>query len=295
MMSAFQRLHARIGELAAAQIFFIGGAMKSGTTWLQLLLDSHPNVACKGEGHVANHLAPMLAQDIDRHNRKIAQKNQDVFNEIEGFPVYARDDLSYLIGAALLLPLAGVDSKLDLRAVGEKTPDNVRHFDLLHAVFPNARFLHVVRDGRDCAVSAWFHNLRATPDWMKTTHPSLPAYAAMFAREWATDIAHAESFAAARPGACLTVRYEGLLDDTAGVLRQVLDFLGVPDDAHMVAQCCAAARFEQLSAGRARGDEDRGSFFRNGTSGNWREHLDASANRAFIEAASPWLEMLGYV
>jgi len=295
MTSAFQRLHTRIGTLAATQIFFIGGAMKSGTTWLQLLLDAHPHIVCKGEGHVANHLAPLLAQDMDRHNRKIAQKNQDVFNEIAGFPLYARDDLAYMIGAAMLLPLASEAGNPDLRAVGEKTPDNVRHFDLLHTIFPNARFLHVVRDGRDCAVSAWFHNLRATPDWMQATHPSLPAYAAIFAREWATDIAQAHNFAAAFPKACLTVRYEALLDDPAGALRHTLDFLGVAAGPDLLAQCCAAGRFEQLSAGRTRGAEDRGSFFRNGTSGNWREHLDAAANRAFIQAASPWLEVLGYL
>ncbi|HTW70697.1 MAG TPA: sulfotransferase [Acetobacteraceae bacterium] len=294
-MGGFQPLHGQIGTLAAAQIFFIGGAMKSGTTWLQLLLNAHPHIACRGEGHVANHLAPLLAQCIDRHNLKIAQKNRDVFHEIDGFPFYWREDLAYMIGAALLLPFAADAADKMLRAVGEKTPDNVRHFDLLRTIFPEARFLHVVRDGRDCAVSAWFHNLRATPEWTRATYASLSNYAAVFAQEWATDIAQAHTFAAACPGACLTVRYESLVDDTAAVLRGVLDFLGLDAGAGVVAQCCDAARFERLSDGRARGTEDSGSFFRSGTSGNWRDHLDEAANRAFIAAASPWLEVLGYV
>ncbi|HUB43459.1 MAG TPA: sulfotransferase [Acetobacteraceae bacterium] len=294
-MSGFQRLHPEIGTLAATQIFFIGGAMKSGTTWLQLLLNAHPHIACRGEGHIANHLAPLLAQSMDSHNQKIAQKNRDVFNEIDGFPLYRRDDLAYLLGAALLLPFAAANAQKNLRAIGEKTPDNVRHFDLLRTIFPEARFLHVVRDGRDCAVSAWFHNLRATPEWMQATYPSLSDYTTVFAREWATDIALAQTFAAACPGACLTVRYEALLDNTAAVLCGVLDFLGLDAGAGIVAACCEAARFERLSDGRARGTEDSASFFRSGTSGNWREHLDEAANRAFIAAASPWLEVLGYV
>ena len=294
-MGGFQPLHAQIGTLAARRMFFIGGAMKSGTTWLQLLLNAHPQIACKGESHVANHLAPLLAHCLESHNQKIAQKNRDVFNEIDGFPRYERDDLAYLIGAALLLPFEAAAAGKDLRTIGEKTPDNVRHFDLLRTIFPEARFLHVVRDGRDCAVSAWFHNLRATPAWMRATHPSLSGYAAMFAREWAIDIAGARTFAAACAGACLTVRYEDLLDDTAAALRGVLDFLGVDAGAGVVARCCEAARFELLSDGRARGTEDSASFFRSGTSGTWREHLDDAANRAFIAAASPWLEVLGYV
>lgn len=294
-MSVFEHLHARIGTLAKTQLFFIGGAMKSGTTWLRLLLDAHPQIVCKGEGHIANHLAPLISQCVDRHNQKIAQKNQAVFNEMDGFPLYAPDDLAYLIGAALLLPFAHAAPGKELRAIGEKTPDNARHFDLLHAVFPAARFLHVVRDGRDCAVSAWFHNLRTSPEWMRETHPSLPAYAATFAREWATDIERGETFAATHPQVCRTLRYETLLDAAPAALRGTLEFLGVAAEPDVAAQCCNAASFERLSAGRARGEEDRGSFFRNGTNGNWREHLDQAANRAFIDAASPWLAALGYV
>ena len=180
-----------------------------------------------------------------------------MFAELDGFPLYTADDLAYLIGASLLLAFTKSDTGTELRAIGEKTPDNVRHFEVLHAIFPAAKFLNVVRDGRDCAISGWFHNLRTNPDWIRAKYPSLSAYATMFAREWANDIAHADCFAAAHPLACLTVRYEALLAGTAPVLREVLDFLGVASRAETVAQCCDAAAFEHLSAGRARGEENR--------------------------------------
>jgi hypothetical protein len=44
-------------RLAGCQLFFAGGAPRSGTTWLQLLLDSHPEVCCRGEGLFQKHLA----------------------------------------------------------------------------------------------------------------------------------------------------------------------------------------------------------------------------------------------
>ena len=256
-MTAFRRLHARLGALAATQMFFIGGSMKSGTTWLRLMLDAHPRIACKGEAHVPDQLAPLLMASLDRYNQHIAEKNNKVFGEIEGFPLYTRDDLAYLIASNLLLAFAKSDPAKDLRAIGEKTPDNVRQFDLLRAIFPGAKFLHVLRDGRDCAVSCWFHNLRENPTWARATYPSLPAYAEMFAREWAKDVAEAERFAAANPGACLTVRYEALLADAPAVLRRVFAFLGVPATADIAARCAAAASFERLSAGRMPGEENR--------------------------------------
>jgi hypothetical protein len=294
MTSAFDRLHRLIGMLRTTQIFFIGGSQKSGTTWLQLLLDAHPRIACKGEGHVINHLAQLLLESLDRHNQKIAHTNRTVFAELDGFPLYTAEDLTYLIGTALLLAFTKSDNGAELCAVGEKTPDNVRYFEVLHAIFPAAKFLHVVRDGRDCAVSGWFHNLRTNPDWIRAKYTSLSSYATMFAHEWANDIAHADRFATAHPHSCLTVRYEDLLAGPASMLREVLDFLGVASGADVVAQCCDAACFEHLSAGRSRGEENRGSFFRNGTQGNWREHLDDAANQAFATAAASWLARLGY-
>jgi len=292
-MSRFGTLHGRIGALSETQLFFIGGSMKSGTTWLQLLLDAHPHVLCKGESHVANHLAQGLLRCLDVHNQKIEQKNRTVFSELDGFPLYNAEHLAYLVGAALLLPLSKLTGTPP-HAVGEKTPDNVRYFDVLRAVFPAARFLHVVRDGRDCAVSAWFHNLRTNPAWLQSKFASIGNYALMFAREWAADITHAERFAAANPGAMLTVRYESLLDSAPAVLRETLAFLDVPADEPAIAQCCDAASFERLSAGRTQGSEDRTSFFRNGTHGNWRAHLDPATADLFFEAAAPWLQRLGY-
>ena len=50
--------------------------------------------------------------------------------------------------------------------------------------FPRAKFIHLVRDGRDCAVSGWFHNRRISPDWLNGAHPSLDAYSAATAVEW---------------------------------------------------------------------------------------------------------------
>ncbi|HVC63306.1 MAG TPA: sulfotransferase [Acetobacteraceae bacterium] len=156
---------------------------------------------------------------LDRHNQKIGHKNRAVFGELDGFPLCSSDDLAYLAGAEPPPTLTKANPSTALRAIGERAADNVRYFDVAHTIFPAAKLPHVVRDGRDCAISGWFHNLGTNPDWIRAKLPSPSADAALFAREWATDFAHAEQFAAARALACLTVRYEALLEDTAAVPR----------------------------------------------------------------------------
>ncbi len=53
--------------LATRQIFFVVGCQKSGTTWVQHLLDGHPNVACHGEGHFTDLLLTDLSSLFERY------------------------------------------------------------------------------------------------------------------------------------------------------------------------------------------------------------------------------------
>src|SRR4029077_9007265 len=65
----FRAMHAQIGALLDKQIFFLGGAVKSGTTWLQALLDAHPQVSCTGENHFVDCLSPRLKKSLEEFNR----------------------------------------------------------------------------------------------------------------------------------------------------------------------------------------------------------------------------------
>ena len=159
---------------------------------------------------------------------------------------------------------------------------------------PSARFFHIVRDGRDCAVSAWLHNLRVSPTWAKETFGSLANFAPHFADIWVKKIELARSFAATHPESCLEVRFEELHDDEHGVVRRILQFLDVEASDTLITTCRTAGSFERLAGGRKRGEENSGSHFRKGIVGDWRNHLDDTTLERFHERARPLLTELGY-
>lgn len=294
-MSRFRELTGRVAALAGARLFFIGGAPKSGTTWIQLLLDAHPRIVCRGETHAINHLGPLLLDAVGRHNRMLEPKSRVEFAELPRMAMFDEDDTLCLLGGALLLLLGKDLPDPPPLVLGEKTPDHVRCFAVLRAIFPEARFIHVVRDGRDCVVSGWFHSLRQAGRG-GDEGPRIPAdYVGLCAREWAKDLDDAERFASRHPGVCATVRYEDMLAAPVPTLARLFGFLGLEADEAVAARCHEAACFERLSGGRRRGEARAGSFFRRGVAGDWRGHLPDGLAEAFRREAGGWLDRFGYV
>lgn len=115
---------------------------------------------------------------------------------------------------------------------GEKTPDYVRRIPLLHQLFPQAKFVHIIRDGRDVALSSveWAKKgIGPSKFELFEKHPI--ATTAMW---WCWQVASGR-----KDGKVLgqelyhELRYEQLLDDPATTLRGITDFLGLPYDAGM--------------------------------------------------------------
>lgn len=292
--TGFEARLAALRSFMDKDLFFIGGVPKSGTTWLRVMLDAHPAIACGGEGHLANQLATTLRDALNRHNRLVNTRNQTTFESFPPFPLFDAGDYHFLLISAIALLLMRIEGADKARWIGEKTPDNVLNFRLLATLFPRARFLHIVRDGRDCAVSSWFHNMRVDPDETLRQHPTIHRFIANCADAWATALQEDQVFAAEHPGRGMTVRYEDLLDHPTETLRGILTFLEVPEDAAAVSRCIALSRFERMSGGRAAGQEDRGSFLRLGCAGDWVNHFTPEMNEAFLRVCGEEMARMGY-
>lgn len=292
----FRAMHARIGALLDKQIFFVGGAVKSGTTWLQALLDAHPQVSCSGENHFVNSLAPTLKSALEEHNRRLLDPRGNTARQLGKEPVpFGVDEFRYVSVSAVLAMLLKQAGDKPVLAVGDKTTLNVTAFGRLTASIARSKCIHIARDPRDGAVSGWHHITRLFPDESKTAFPAMFDYAKHYADVWAVQVGRGIEFGAQSPERCLEIRYEDLSDRPAPILAAVFRFLGVADDATLVQRCIDAASFERLSGGRARGQENPGSFFRKGVVGDWKSRLDPASREYIVATCGDLMRHFGYL
>jgi len=257
----------RLLLLSRAQLFFVGGAPRSGTTWLQYLLDAHPDVRCAGEGLFRKDLAEPMEKLVNERRAALQAKNQRVFRHSGGYPLPESDDAEVLVGTGILLALERQCVGKAWRAVGEKTPENVFFFPTLKRMFPRAKFIGIARDPRDLLSSAWhFFRKRdvgesdaAKAEFIRSALPSLQQGTRSML----------ELRRALGPD-CMLVTYERMLTQTTMTAGALYRFLGVSDDDRVVADCVSRTSFAALTGGRGAGTVEEGSFFRRGVVGDWR-------------------------
>jgi hypothetical protein len=283
-----------IAEMRAKDLFFVGGLPKSGSTWLQIMLHAHPEVSCAGEGHFLTYLAPRMSEAMKKYNTYINYKNHVVLQDLAGFPRVEEPQFRFLFVSAVLLLMAASGKAREVRVVGEKTPDRLENLPLLTALFPNAKFIHVLRDPRDCTISAWFHNQRLNAKDSQARHPTMSGFALHCARAWMDVIAKWERVAGALPARCAMVRYEDLVTRPHAELSRLFGFLGVSTEPATVDACVAAGTFARLTGGRAQGVEDRGALLRQGLPGDWRNHFSNADDLACQAIAGGVMARYGY-
>lgn len=277
----------RPADLTDATLFFVGGPVKSGTTWLTLLLDAHPDVSCRGEGHFPTLLLPGLNAALDHYDKQVGAYNAGLFAEQGGYPTTTPALRAELYRFAIWSLLDQQREGRTVGAIGEKTPRNVEHLATLSALFPEARFVFVERDGRDCLASNWAQQLRTRPDLAQQRFGGdVVQFAQFFAPIWTRFVARGRLFALEHPERALIVRYEDLHADPVPTAARVLDFLGV--DPVEAAHCVEATRFSRLT-GRNRGQESDQSFFRKGVVGDGARTLPPAAIAAFEAVAGELL------
>ena len=280
----------------AMQVFFIVGAQKSGTTWLQKSLNSIEGIHCLGEGHFIDKLLMPMAQTRHEYNQMMQVVHQRVY-EGKGFygPVPDQEFLSLMRSWILNIMLRNAKAPQDtILALGDKTPAHSFHIPTLKQLFPRSHFIHVLRDGRDVAVSAFRHRERIQQETNQTSL-DINAEAPQLLAKWAgftRAVRKAES--AGIP--VQTVRYEAMLENGVTALRGCVDYL-LPQNSISDTQIQTAVdanSFQTLSGGRKPGSIDRSSNLRRGQSGSWRDELNPDLADTFNPEDRELLESLGY-
>ena len=231
---------------------------------------------------------------MNEYNSVLESKNKDVFSEMQGFPLTDRDDFIVIMRLFAERMLGKLVKDPNIRIVGEKTPDNTRYLHVLSDMFPQAKFIHIVRDPRDVAVSGWCHNKRIAPQWLNEKYGSFSNYALDIARLWELDITMARKHKDTFPDNFFEVRYEDLLKNIDPVVNKLLKFLDTEHTKKIVANCIKQSSFETLSKGRKRGTSDESSFFRKGIAGDWSQYFDKSMRTEFEKIVGKMMQSYGY-
>jgi len=277
------------GSLKDSEPIFVVGAPRSGTTLLQLILDSHPDIAMNGEVHFFDQVLQLRAQipdlcaagavehffaqlpriDAFQYLPNLASQLGEVRARLasDARPTYERFFLYMLEAPALA---AGA------KRCGEKTPENIRYLPDLTRILPTAKIVHIVRDPRDVVSSL-------------LKMPWAPQGVVANALKWKIDMLFMRDFK--RDGGRVhELRYEDLLEHPEATLHALCEFIGVSWTHQML-------QFHSIAHGRIK-DEP----WKRGTSrqlnesarGRWRQDLSAGQVNVVEFVVRPFLEDYGY-
>jgi len=137
------------------RLLFIVGMPRSGTSLVEQMLDSHPEVQGAGELPLITQFAesmPSILNTTRPYPECVSAVNRDV---LERFSGQYRDYISSLSGGK--------------RYVVDKMPGNFRFLGLIQAMFPGSRVIHCRRDPLDTCLSCYFHEFNASQNYSTET------------------------------------------------------------------------------------------------------------------------------
>ena len=297
-MSLFSRLRGQ-GRAAGHPAPFIVGVARSGTTLLRLMLDAHPDLAIPPETHFIPKVVRACEQPGDPHERVF-----ELLTTHRRWPDFHLDAEELRRRLDRIEPLSAGDA---LRAFyglyakeqgkprwGDKSPSYVRRMRRVASALPEAHFVHLVRDGRDVALSQV--EVDFGPDEVTGV-----------AEDWVNGIGKARR-QARRLRHYMELRYEDLVANPEPALRRVCEFVELPwDPAMLDYHEGAAERMAEVTRDFERGEgpaipaavrAERHTRVaeppQRARAGRWRTEMSASDRRAFEAVAGELLAELGY-
>lgn len=245
-------------------IVFVVGAPRSGTTLMQKILESHSSYTS-----IDSETGMFSKQNIfdkNRHHFGFSEKKIEILFR------QSKDIVDFFTRCVHELD----DVKCG-RIFIEKTPQHAMHLSFILKFFPNAKVVHIVRDGRDCYSSAKKHS--------EIPQNSSPK---RYARYWKSCVAgpmSSDCFARV-----YNVKYEDLVVDPKGVITQTMEFLG---EGFEVSQVDPKV-FGKDKRANMKEFEKLNKDINDNSVGRWKYDLDQVEIKEFEKIAYDELRYYGY-
>jgi Sulfotransferase family len=260
------------------------GVRRSGTTLLRVMLDGHPDLAVPDESYFIPQLADRQRSHVDVEAFLDDLRRLPTIREWE-IPldeVRARLRPGMALGEAVAAVYQTYAALHGKHRWGDKTPMYMQRLPLLERLFPDARYVHLIRDGRDTAVS-----FLSMPAGIVTRTWAHPETSADFACQWSTEVEAARALGVRAGGRYMETRYEELVADPERELRRICELAGLEFDPAMLeyaGKVDVSAKPHQQSLSRAPTPGLR----------DWRSDLSPADVEGFEEVAGDLLRELGY-
>jgi hypothetical protein len=268
--------------------FFVGRG-RSGTTLLRAMFDAHPDMAVPDESHFVVTLGHRRSEFEEQGGFNSELFVDHLFGR-PAFKLWGLDRDEVLADFDRAKP---VDYPAAIRALygsyarhqgksryADKTPIYVLHIDFLSRLFPEAKFVHIIRDGRDVALSY------LDVQWGPQSVEEAAIYWKRFVRSGR------RAGAALGPSRYTEVHYERLLEDPEGVVRDLCAFLDVEFSDQMLRYF---ERADQV-AGAMNNPDARKGLYLPPTKGlrDWRRDMSPRDRAVFGMLAGDLIDELDY-
>lgn len=264
---------------------FIIGHPRSGTTLLRDLLRSHPNITFPDESHfIPTYYRAYGDPTSERAARRLGAKLLTLIWvrrwELTIDPGYFADCRTFR-NVVLRLYEAWTNQEGKPRW-GDKTPQYVSEIPTLRKIFPEAKFIHVIRDGRDVALS-----------WVKYPHAEYNVFSV--AENWKRLVTKGRSAGAKlSDDEYLELHYERLISQTEEIMRRVCDFLNESyTSAVLLPHRLPARLLPNVFGQRSTPDVSRAEIV-SANSQKWKSKMSRNQCILFESIAGDVLADLGY-
>ena len=291
--------------------FFIFGHARSGTTLLMRLIRLHPDVHCNYQAHFFTR-QPLLKSLVETPEaEEWLKRKSNRWNQ-------GRDLSPLVLRAAADFIMERDAAKIGKRIVGDKSPSSTIHGQAvldLHAVYPDAKLIYIVRDGRDVLISERFRNLVEESKFLKAEDKHIieelrkdqtqftDGTRSIFtehvirrvANGWVKNVQETEAEGRRLFGDhYFSLRYEDLLAQPFDEMKRLWDFLGVQAERALEKDITDEMSSNPDEEWQAKRNEDIASFLPKGQAGNWQRLFTARDQSIFKEVAGEMLIKWNY-
>ena len=303
---------AEIKQFFPREKFFIFGHARSGTTLLVRLIRLHPDVHCNYQAHFFSR-KPLLKSLVNTPEaEEWLRRRSNRWNE-------GRDLAPLMLRAAADIVMEREAAREGKRIVGDKSPLSTIHGGAvreLATIYPDARLIYLVRDGRDVLISERFRNfveeskflsrddrrilseLRQDPAAFTAGKRSMfsEPFIRRMANGWVKDVSEVEAEGRRLFGErFMTLRYEDLLREPFETMSKAWGFLGAAEpDGSLAGDVQAEMASNPDEEWQSRRNEDIASFLAKGQTGNWRSLFTAADKSLFKQIAGDMLVKWNY-